>query len=156
MHGFDAEYKFEGVHWLETTGDASVKINQITGVHVERQRCRCTGHQWAKHSVQSFVKVSHDIGDTSCTEHNPHTRPCSIVGGPEGFVERCQSNSSWGSKCQVSWHNCQRTRLSGVPTKTGPPNVVLAGRWDRYWHIVGTGLGMILDRRRTHPRNSVE
>ena len=132
-HGFDAEYKFEGVHGLEIMGDASGKINQITRAYVERPRCRCTEHRWAKNNVQSFVKVSHDIGDTSSTGHNPHTRPCSIVGGPEGFVERCQSNSSGGSRCQVSWHNCQRTPLAGVPSKTGPPNVGLADRWDRCW-----------------------
>ena len=132
-HGFDAEYKFEGVHSLEITGDASGKINQITRAYVERPRCRCTGHRWAKTNGQSFVKGCHGIGDTSSTGHNPHTRPCSIVGGPAGFVERCQSNSSGGSRCQVSWHNCQRTRLAGVPSKTDPPNVVLAGRWDRCW-----------------------
>ena len=72
-HGFDAEYKFEGVHWLEITGDASGKINQITHAYVERPRFRCTGHRWAKNNVQSFVKVSHDIGDTSSTGQSPHT-----------------------------------------------------------------------------------
>ena len=99
-HGFDAEYKFEDVHSLEITGDASGKINQITRAYVERPRCRCTGHRWAKNNGQSLVKGCHGIGDTSSTGHNPHTRPCSIVGGPEGFVERCQSNAMGGSRCQ--------------------------------------------------------